>query len=90
MHLKPVLISLHGPSWTNNDHSQFPIKKELENRLTQNYNLQLTRVWHDMRTLFKQDDLYVNKWITGGFMYYCFTPIMKLLNTQICFFTNEK
>ena len=83
LHLKPVLLSLHGPMWMNNDYSVYPLKRKLEDQLAQSYNLQIVRVWHDLRPLVDESDQYVNRWITGAFMYYCFVPQMRELNIHL-------
>jgi len=89
LHLKPALLSLHEPMWMNNDYSVYPLKKKLEDQLAERYNLQIIRVWHDLRPLFNETDEYVNQWITGGFMYYSLVPQMRELNIHLLLQASE-
>jgi len=74
---KPLLLSLVGPLWMNNDYEKSNLKYDLENRLSAEFDIEVARVWHNIKEVVKMPDEYTNKYITGGLMYYPFMPIVR-------------
>lgn len=78
--LDPVLISVTGPNWMNNDYSKFPLKRDLENLMTTNTGLTLVRVSTNLKNLIlssHQVDETLNSHTTGGFLYSLSIPVSR-------------
>jgi len=71
----PVLISIHGERWMNNDYQKNTIKRELEDELVQNLNLDLIRISSNALSLIKKSDLYKNHYVSGILFYWHSLPI---------------
>ena len=86
---KPVLLSLMGPRWMNNDHELSPLKRKLEDKLVARFSLKIARVWSNIKEIFAEGDEYINKFVTGSFMYYSFAPLIRELMLQAIFHAME-
>jgi len=86
---KPVLLSLTGPLWMNNDHESSDIKKKLEDELVDRFGLMIARVWNNCKELFREGDEYINMFITGGLMYYSCAPLIRELGLRAIFHAME-
>lgn len=87
---KPLLLSLVGPLWMNNDHAASELKFDLENRLLAEFDLEIARVWHNLKEVVVTPDEYMNKYITGGLMYYLFTPVIREKNCGVVYHSMER
>lgn len=77
-YLNPVLISIVGESWMNNDTDSFSIKSDIEDKLARDHNINFQRVTCNIRLLYsgKGDD-YVNKFVTGYLFYSLAFPLCR-------------
>jgi len=87
---KPLLLSLVGPLWMNNDYEKSNLKYNLENRLCIDFDIEIARVWHNIKEVVKMPDEYTNKYITGGLMYYPFMPIIRERNCSKIYHSMER
>lgn len=89
MEQKPVLLSLFGPGWMNNDYAMSSVKAGLENELVSRFGLVMARVWHNLKDIVTEPDRYTNKYITGSFMYYSVVPLARELSLLQIFHSME-
>jgi len=67
---KPLLISIVGEKWMNNDLRLYGIKKKLEDDLIKEFNLDFQRVYSNAFKLVNKPDSYKNFYITGLLFYW--------------------
>jgi len=76
-HYKPILISVIGESYMNNDKEKGDIKFKLEEELCKKYGLDIQRVEINLRPIWRFGDEYMNQYITGGLFYFLTLPIVE-------------
>lgn len=74
-HKKPVLISVRGRGWMNNDSETGRLKFSIEEELCEKYGLQIERVDMNIRPLLQMGDEEMNQYVTGGLFYFLSLPI---------------
>lgn len=74
-HKRPILLSVVGKDWMNNDNVLGGLKFSLENELCEKYSLQIQRVEINLRPLMLFGDKEMNQFITGGLFYFLVLPI---------------
>jgi len=86
---KPVLLSLTGPRWMNNDYALSPLKRRLEDQLLSEFELTIARVWHNTKQIVSEGDEYINMYITGSLMYYSTAPVLRQMKIRAVFHAME-
>jgi hypothetical protein len=74
---KPVLISIVGEQWMNNDIRRYGIKKQLEDALVDDWGVELQRVYSNALSLVNRPDTYKNYYITGILFYWHSLPVCQ-------------
>lgn len=80
---KPVLISIIGEYWMNNDTENAAIKFALERDLCDKYALTMQRIEMNARSIMCFGDEYMNRHITGGLFYFLSLPVADRLNIGV-------
>lgn len=78
-HHKPILLSIEGAEWMNNNTSSngVDIKKDLELKISSNYDLKFAYISTNARSLILKDDIFVNHYITGYLFYHLTLPVTQ-------------
>jgi hypothetical protein len=87
--LKPVLISIFGEQWMNNDFGRSPIKRLLENRLASEFNLELQRISSNALSLIQKDEVYKNYYVSGLLFYWHSLPLCKQFGVHTLYKASE-
>ena len=74
---KPILISIVGKRWMNNDLRRYSIKQKLEDDLIAEFDLDLQRVTSNALSLINKPDLYKNYYVTGLLFYWHSLPVCR-------------
>lgn len=88
-HKKPILISVTGKRWMNNDTESGNLKFAIERGLCESYNLQIQRVEMNLRPLMLFGDEEMNQFITGGLFYFLSLPIADMSNIGTIYHSME-
>jgi len=88
-HKNPILISIVGKNWMNNDIDEAEIKFQLEESLIRDYNLNMQRIKTNARSIIKRNDEYVNKYVSGSLFYFLALPVADKYGILILFQTHE-
>jgi hypothetical protein len=88
-HQHPYLLTVDGPRWMNSDYDVSSIKLELQRQLTRDHKVSFLRAWTDARLLFWDDDLHVNRYVSGTLMYYTLAPLLRRHGVTACLFGAE-
>ena len=76
-HKNPILISIVGENWMNNDINNAKIKFQLEEELIRTYGLNIQRIKTNIRSLINRNEEYVNKYVTGPLFYFLALPVAE-------------
>ena len=74
-HKSPVLISVIGERWMNNDINTAGIKFQLEEELIEKFSLNMQRIKTNLRDLIHKKDSFINRYSTGALFYFLSLPI---------------
>ena len=85
----PVLISIIGEKWMNNDTKSAQIKFDLEKQLCSDFNLNMQRVNTNLRTIFPGKDSFVNKYSSGPQFYFLSLPIANQFSLHTIYRAGE-
>jgi hypothetical protein len=86
---KPVLISIVGESWMNNDIRNYAIKQRLENSLISEFSLEFMRVTSNAFSLINKPDLYKNYYVSGLLFYWHSLPVCRHFDIQTIYKSSE-
>lgn len=88
-HENPVLISVVGDEWMNNDPRKYQIKKELEDELVRKFALEFQRVTSNAFALIRRGDAYKNYYVTGLLFYWHCLPICRAFSLGTIYKSSE-
>lgn len=86
---KPVLISIVGERWMNNDIQNYSIKQQLEDDLISEFDLEFQRVTSNAFSLINKPDLYKNYYVTGLLFYWHSVPVCREFGIQNLYKSSE-
>lgn len=89
IHKNPILLSIVGDQWMNNELDNYSIKLKLENELVDKYNLNIQKITTNIRTIVNDKDSFINKYSTGFMFYFLALPVTKEFNIQFLLETVE-
>jgi hypothetical protein len=81
---QPLLVSLAGPRFMNNDEDGNRVKLDLERRLLVEHGFKVNRVVTNVRDLFlSRDDSIFNRYETGAWFYHFLRPLLMSCGVQL-------
>lgn len=89
IHKNPILLSIVGDQWMNNETDNYSIKLNLENELVEKYKLNIQKITTNIRTIVNDKDSFINKYSTGFMFYFLVLPVSKEYNIQFLLETVE-
>lgn len=82
IHKNPILLSIVGDHWMNNETDNYSIKLDLENKLIEKYGLNIQKINTNIRAIVNDKDSFINKYSTGFMFYFLVLPISEKFNIQ--------
>jgi len=86
---RPVLISVLGEAWMNNDPRTYRIKRALEDDLVASHGVHLERVTSNALSLIRKEDLYKNYFVTGLLFYWHSLPVCRQFQVHTLYKSSE-
>ena len=75
--LRPVLVSVIGRGWMNNDVRRLAVKRRIEDRLAADHDVTFERIESNAFALIRRDDPFKNYHVTGLMFYWFSVPVCR-------------
>lgn len=77
IHHRPILIAITGEQFMNSDYNRNSIKQDIQSKFEKKTGLSILNIETNIRKISQVDDLTMNEYATGAWMYFYALPLLR-------------